>query len=161
MHSGRCSCSRIRSPRPSGTSAWSSSPILSGGRMLMPAAANGNAKQEVAVLAHDINQNPGHRGHSFITVLGEKAAVVMPVANAGVRLPRRRLNDVARAALVIFHNAGPPREIDAFDIDDRLIVAVPTSARVVEMRNDVQIGRAEGQFSDVVKVEKVRLVLIQ
>src|SRR3546814_6893553 len=51
-------------------------------------AAHGNRQQQIAVLGHDIAQPLDHLFGGHVAFLLETRAIVMPVADAGARLPR-------------------------------------------------------------------------
>ena len=57
----------------------------------MPVAGQRNVQHEVAVLAHDVHQHLRDLFGRLVSVLVEKAPLVMPVPDAGVRLPGQSL----------------------------------------------------------------------
>jgi len=69
-------------------------------------AAERHTQQEVAVFAHNVHQHPDYRGGAFVGMTVIKAAVIMPVSQAGTGLPGQRLNLIALAAFNIpYHTA--------------------------------------------------------
>src|SRR3546814_13074502 len=66
-------------------------------------AAHGNRQQQIAVLGHDIAQPLDHLFGGHVAFLLETRAIVMPVADAGARLPRLGPQAIGKAAFDILH----------------------------------------------------------
>ncbi len=103
-----------------------------------PVVAHRHAQHQVSVLADDVCQHRHDGGGSFVLVLLEDLAVVVPLADAGVRLPRERENGLGFAALDVIKHGSALEFIELFEIYHRLVAAMLVNARVVKMRHQIK-----------------------
>ena len=122
-------------------------------------AAQRNVQQQVAVLADDVDEHLDDGVGGLVPVLLEGGPPVVPVADAGVGLPRLRQDPVGASALDVEHHRPDVIRLQPLRRQHGLEPSVRADVGVVEVRGDVEAGLAERQLG-VVEVEKVRLVLV-
>ena len=123
-------------------------------------ALQGDVQEQVAVLANDVDQFLDHGVRGAVG----RAAVVMPVADAGVGLPGIGLDGVGAAAFEIVHQVlvELPRRMGVIDlgvVDHVQLALPPRHVGVAVVRDNAHPGVAQRRHR-VVEVQQVRPVLV-
>src|SRR3569833_2041841 len=104
-----------------------------------PVATDGYAEQQVAVLGHHIAQCVDDGCRCLVAASLVERAIVVPVADAGVGLPRVDLDTGLSAALNILDQAHSDRGRHELRVDHDIGTAAPARrAGIVEMRGDLE-----------------------
>nr|GFC89725.1 hypothetical protein [Tanacetum cinerariifolium] len=127
-------------------------------------AAHGHAHEQVAVFAHHVHEGVDNGFGAFVAVAVVDAAVVVPLAQAGIGLPGQGLNLVALAALDVPHQAFALLGRQDFAQNHGLVApAVALGAGVVHVRRNAQAGIVHGpqRQGGIVEIHHVGLVLVE